>query len=228
MGKDAGKDQSYFLWTLTQRELSRTIFPVGGMEKAETRTLARRFGLPVADKRDSQGLCFIGRVDAKEFLSHYIEPQRGDVLDEQGRVIGWHDGAVFLTLGERHGFTVTAKSPEDKPYYVVGRDVARNTITVSHRLKDGELSAERREFSLEKTNWIGGPEAIPQPGKAYTARVRHLGELLPCQIEVVAARQSGQTGQAEIGFKEKTLVIAPGQSVVVYDGDTCIGGGIVV
>jgi tRNA-specific 2-thiouridylase len=217
-GKDQGKDQSYFLWTLTNRELSKTLFPVGGMEKSETRQLARKFGLPVAEKRDSQGLCFIGKVNIKEFLSHYIPLTKGDVLDESGKVIGSHDGAIFLTLGERHGFTVAQKSPEDKPYYVVGRDIKKNTVTVSHKSVEGELSIEKKEYSLDQTNWIG---EVPVSGKTYTARIRHLGELLKCEIEVVNSKE------AEIGFKQPRI-IASGQSVVVYENETCLGGGIVL
>ncbi len=217
-GLDQGKDQSYFLWTLTQRELSKTLFPVGGMEKSETRSLARKFGLPVAEKRDSQGLCFIGKVDIKEFLSHYIEAKRGVVLDEQAKAIGTHDGALFLTLGERHGFTVAQKTPNDQPYYVVGRDIEKNTVTVSHKAADGSLDIEKREYSLAQTNWISG---APQSGKTYSARIRHLGELLPCEIEVVNPKE------AEIGFK-KPLIVAAGQSIVLYDGDACLGGGIVL
>lgn len=217
-GKDSGKDQSYFLWTLTKDELSRTIFPVGGMEKSETRRLAKKFGLPVAEKKDSQGLCFIGKVSAKEFLSHYIEPKKGDVLDEKGNKIGEHDGALFYTLGERHGFLVSTKSPDEKPYYIIDRDLGQNTVTVAHRSPKGDLDIERKEFSLSSVNWIDGS---PQPGKTYTARIRHLGELLECNIEPVAK------GEAEVGFKVP-IIIAPGQSAVVYDGDTCLGGGIVV
>lgn len=220
-GEDQGKDQSYFLWTLTQRELAKTLFPVGGMDKSETRVLARKFKLPVAEKRDSQGLCFIGKVNIKEFLSHYIAPVKGDVLDEQGKVIGSHDGAIFLTLGERHGFSVAQTSPDDKPYYVVDRDIAKNTVTVSHKSADGSLSAEKKEFSLARANWIS---EAPKSGKIYTARIRHLGQLLECEIEVVG---NGTSGEAEIGFK-KPLIIAAGQSVVIYEGETCLGGGIVL
>jgi tRNA-specific 2-thiouridylase len=231
-GRDQGKDQSYFLWTLSKSQLERTLFPVGDMEKSETRRLARRFGLPVAEKRDSQGLCFIGKVDIREFLGHYIAPRRGDILDEKGAVIGHHDGAVFLTLGERRGFTVTVKSPDDSPYYVVARDIDRNTVTVAHRTAggakdghlDGSLDIERREYSLSSVNWIGGEAGAPQSGKMYAARIRHLGELLECQVETVGGPTSDQ---AEIGFK-RPLLVASGQSVVVCDGDTCIGGGIVM
>ena len=216
-GRDAGKDQSYFLWTLTKKQLGKILFPVGGIEKDEVRKLAKRFGLATAEKRDSQGLCFVGKVDIKEFLSHYVDKRRGDVLHESGRVVGSHDGAFFLTLGERRGFTITEKTPDDAPYYIVARDIGKNTVTVSHRAPDGTLSSEKREYSLASVNWIG---EAPESGRKYQARVRHLGESLLCAIEIVDATQ------AEIGFDEP-LIIAPGQSVVVYDGDICLGGGIV-
>lgn len=216
-GKDDGKDQSYFLWTLTKDELSKTLFPVGGMKKTETRRLAKKFSLPVAEKKDSQGLCFIGKVSIKEFLSHYIESKRGDVIDEKGNKVGEHDGALFYTAGERHGFTVFTKSADEKPYYIVDRDLTKNTLAVSHKSAEGDLSIEKKEYSLSSVNWIG---EAPQPGKTYKARTRHLGELLECNIEPVVK------GEAEIGFK-KPLIVAPGQSIVVYEGDWCVGGGIV-
>ena len=212
-GKDQGKDQSYFLWTLGQRELSKTIFPVGKMDKSNTRRLAKKFGLPVAEKRDSQGLCFIGKVDMKEFLSHYVDAKKGNVLDEKGKVIGEHDGAIFLTLGERHGFRIATASADEKPYYVVSRDIEKNTVTVSHKSSDGTLPIERKEYSLGQVNWIAGS---PERGKTCKARIRHLGELLSCVLD-------GNT----VRF-EKSLIVAPGQSIACYDGDICIGGGIVI
>ncbi len=217
-GADQGKDQSYFLWTLTPHQLSKTLFPVGSMPKAETRRLAQKFNLPTAEKKDSQGLCFIGKVNIREFLTHYIKAERGNVLDEAGKVIGHHDGALFLTLGERHGFTITEKTPDDTPYYVTGRDIDKNTITVSHKLSDGTLDIEKKEYSLASVNWISG---TPESRRVYTARVRHLGELLPCHIEPVGP------GEAEVGFITP-LIVASGQSIVVYEGETCLGGGIVV
>jgi len=108
--KDLDKDQTYFLWTLTQRELSRTLFPVGGMTKPEVRKLAKKFGLPTAEKKDSQGLCFVGKVDLPDFLSHFLKPKRGDVINESGEKIGWHAGAFSLTIGQRHGFTIIKKT----------------------------------------------------------------------------------------------------------------------
>lgn len=218
-GVDSGKDQSYFLWTLTQHELSKTLFPVGGMKKEKTRALARKYGLPVADKKDSQGLCFIGKVPAKEFLSHYISPKRGDVLDESGKVIGEHDGAVFLTVGERHGFTVTQKGSEETPFYVIKRDIDKNTVTVSHRLPNGTLPLEKNEYALEHVNWISG---MPDEREVkYEARLRHLGKLIPCTVEIHTPKR------AMVRFEE-LVTISSGQSLVLYSGETCIGGGIVM
>ncbi|MCB9809332.1 tRNA 2-thiouridine(34) synthase MnmA, partial [Candidatus Nomurabacteria bacterium] len=108
-GVDESKDQSYFLWTLTQDQLQHILFPIGNMPKSKTRTLAKKYHLPTATKKDSQGICFIGEISMKEFLSHYIDQQLGDVLNAQGEVIGYHSGALFFTLGERHGFTITHK-----------------------------------------------------------------------------------------------------------------------
>ena len=217
VGRDQGKDQSYFLWQLSAERFAKVMFPVGDMDKGETRRLARKFRLPVAEKRDSQGLCFVGKVDMKEFLGHYIESRRGDVLDEAGKVIGHHDGAVFLTMGERRGFTVTEKSPGDTPYYVVDRDIGAKTVTVSHRAPDGTLSAERFTVSLVAANWMG---EVPHVGKKYAARVRHLGDLLPCSFASVSIHG------AELSF-DAPVVAQAGQSVVVYDGEVCVGGGIV-
>ncbi len=131
-GKDNNKDQSYFLWTLGQDALARTLFPIGGYTKPEVRALARDYNLPTATRKDSQGLCFIGHIDLKEFLSHYIEPKEGSVLNGTGDVIGHHDGAHFFTLGQRHGFTITKKGTDDAPHYVVAKDIKENTITVAH------------------------------------------------------------------------------------------------
>lgn len=217
-GIDDGKDQSYFLWTLTQNELSKTLFPVGGIEKSETRRLAQKMNLPVAEKRDSQGLCFIGKVDIKEFLSHYIKSTRGDVLDEAGNVIGWHDGAVFLTLGERHGFFVAQKKSDEKPYYVIARDLEANTITVSRLSSGGTLSIEKKEYVLDSTNWVGQK---PVEEKKYHARLRHLGDTLACTVNI------SKKDKATIQFEEP-CVVAAGQSVVIYDGNVCMGGGIVM
>lgn len=230
-GKDPSKDQSYFLWTLNQKQLSKILFPVGNLQKTEVRKLAKKFNLPVAEKKDSQGICFLGAVDLKEFLKHYIKPKKGKVLNEKGEEIGYHDGVVFHTLGERHGFTITKKSPNDKRYYIVAKDIKKNVLIVSqYPLRPSDTSPYSRGrpgrgINLENTNWISG---IPKANKNYTAQIRYHGEFLSCQVKI-----TGKT-KAKIMFQElasglpaKTLVAA-GQSAVIYDGDICLGGGVVV
>ncbi len=215
-GVDDSKDQSYFLWALSKDVLLRTLFPLGGMKKDDVRRLARRYGLPTATKGDSQGICFLGEVDIDTFLSHYIPPHRGDVLDEAGRVIGHHDGVLPLTLGARHGFTLTRRETNAEPYYVVARDIERNTITVAHRAYGGGLPSQKRDYELVSTNWI---EEV-MVGHTYTARIRHLGEKHALVVNTLSA------GTARVAFNTP-CTIAPGQSVVLYDGERCLGGGIV-
>jgi tRNA-specific 2-thiouridylase len=216
-GLDQNKDQSYFLWTLTQRELSKTLFPVGGFEKSKVRELARKFELPTAEKKDSQGLCFIGKVDIEDFLSHYVDKKKGKVIDVDGNVIGEHDGALFFTLGKRHGFTITKKTSDDAPYYVIAKDLEKNTITVSHKSLEGHLSIEKKDIDIASTNWISSEPVL---GKKYTARIRHLGDLEKCTLSMLGSMQ------ARFVF-DNPLIVASGQSVVVYDGEMCVGGGIV-
>lgn len=217
-GVDAAKDQSYFLWTLTQEDLAHVLFPVGHLPKEETRKLAKKYELPTAKKKDSQGICFIGMIDMKEFLGHYIDHAPGDVLNEKGQTIGHHDGALFFTLGERHGFTITEKTTEDKPYYVVAKDIQNNTITVAHDLVRYAQEHDTKSFALVATSWTAN---APQEGKEYTAQIRYHGEHKVCVLRNVAA------GRAEIILVKPDATIAPGQSVVIYDGDVCLGGGIV-
>lgn len=214
---DPSKDQSYFLWTLRQEQLNKILFPVGHLKKTEVRKLARKFKLPVAEKKDSQGICFLGPVDLKEFLKHYIKEKKGKVVSERGEEIGHHDGVVFHTLGERHGFTITKKSPNDERYYIIAKDVKKNTLTVSKN-KNYSNSTILTNCRIENTNWI---LEIPKPNKVYTAQIRYHGEFLPCKIKI--ARQ----GLATVIFK-KPILVASGQSVVFYDKDICQGGGIVI
>jgi tRNA-specific 2-thiouridylase len=208
---DSLKDQSYFLWTLTQDDLSHTLFPVGHLQKSQVRKLADKYNLPTATKKDSQGVCFLGPLDMKDFLAHYIKSKRGDVLDEKGKVIGYHDGAVFFTLGERHGFTITKHSTENAPLYVVAKDINKNTITVSTK-QQGEKN-ESTTYNLTQINWISEK---PEENRKYTAQIRYHGEQLSCKVK-------GST----IIFS-KPILVSAGQSIVVYDKDVCIGGGVVI
>ena len=150
--KDDNKDQTYFLWTLKPEQLSHILFPIGHLTKPEVRDLAKKFNLPVSDKKDSQGLCFVGKLDFKDFLKDFIKSKSGEVLDESGEVIGTHDGAIFYTIGERHGFEVVRKTPNDEPLYVVVRDLEKNQLVVAPKLELRQFS--HREVKLENVNWI--------------------------------------------------------------------------
>lgn len=221
-GKDPNKDQSYFLWTLNHADLEHVLFPVGNIEKPEVRKLAKKFKLPNADKKDSQGLCFIGKVDVKEFLAHYTKGNPaslpGKVLDEKGKTIGSHPGSLFFTIGERHGFTIDSnhKTPNDAPLFVVSKDVSANTITVSDR-ESGSTSL--KEVTISSTNWTNG--TAPAIGTELQARSRYRQPLQ--SIKVKSVTDSG----AVIEFTESQDTLTPGQSLVIYKGDECLGGGII-
>ncbi len=221
-GKDPSKDQCYFLWTLKQEQLKHILFPVGHLNKTAVRKLAKKYKLPVAEKKDSQGICFLGDIDLKDFLKHYIKEKRGKILLENGEEIGFHDGAVFHTLGERHGFTITKKGPNDSAYYIVGKDVKKNILVVSQNPSqpspyqgEGEGGVIKK---LDNVNFISG---IPNENKNYTAQIRYHGEFLDCKIKI-----TGKT-TVEVIF-EKPVLVAGGQSVVFYDKDICLGGGVII
>lgn len=217
-GLDPSKDQSYFLWTLTSEDLSHTLFPIGHLQKSEVRKLAEKYKLPTATKKDSQGVCFIGEIDMKEFLKHYIESKQGNVFDENGEIIGNHDGAFLFALGERHGFTITKKGTDDPRYFVVAKDIDKNTITVSQN-SPNESREAKNTYSVILTNF----RMTPDSQKTYKAQIRYHGEYYSVNFINGAVAPNIKP---VIMFKEPIL-ISPGQSVVIYDGDLCLGGGIV-
>jgi len=228
-GEDRNKDQSYFLWKLTQEILGKTLFPVGSMQKLEVRSQALARGLLVAEKKDSQGVCFLGPVDMSEFLSHYIDVLPGDVLDESGKIVGGHNGAILYTVGQRHGFEVVTKTSDSGPWYVVGKDVEKNTITVVESYKERK-DLGVTEVKLIDTNWIG---ADPEEGKKYSARIRYRQPLQPCTVEGV---QISKVKSQKVIFDEPQLGVASGQSCVLYDlhpsdeqeSAECLGGGVIL
>ena len=210
---DESKDQIYFLWTLTQDDLSHTLFPIGHMKKSQVRKLALKYKLPNAIKKDSQGVCFLGPLDMKDFLKHYIEEKKGDVLDDNGNKIGEHNGATFFTLGERHGFTIVKNSNENTPLYVISKNIIDNTITVSSNKSFNE-SMGQQIYNLEKVNWIN----VPLSDHKCMAQVRYHGELFECTIKL---------DEKVNAFFEKKLLVDKGQSIVFYDNNICLGGGVV-
>lgn len=212
-GVDQNKDQTYFLWALSNEQLKATLFPVGNTPKDQIRAEADKRGIPVAAKKDSQGICFLGHVDIPEFLSHYIDLTPGDVLNESGEVIGQHQGAQVYTLGQRHGFTIAHTSTDTAPRYVVKRDIEANTITVA--VGSSELSTTDTlglaELQLRTTLLVGDTVS-------FQIRYRQT----PCTGTVTAITDELVALQADTAISA-----APGQSCVIYRGDHCLGGGII-
>jgi tRNA-uridine 2-sulfurtransferase len=212
-GKDKEKDQSYFLWTLTNDDLKHSLFPVGELKKSEVRKLAEKYKLPVAEKKDSQGICFLGDVSMVEFLSHYVTAKPGKVVNTEGEIIGKHDGLVYYTVGERRGFEVTEKSPDSGPFYIVAKDSETNSLVVSD--EEGEiLEFSPRKVVLKNVNWITEPE-----NQELSGRIRYRGEKLPLILLTHGKKLI-------VEFKEPVRGLSLGQSLVFYDGEKCFGGGI--
>lgn len=214
---DKEKDQSYFLYTLNQEQLSHTLFPVGGMTKPEVRRLAEKFNLPTATKKDSQGLCFIGKIDMKDFLSHYIETKKGNVLNTQGEIVGHHDGAMFLTIGQRHGLTLTQKTSDEPRYFVISKDLVRNTVTVASKEADEDKVFSINEISITNLHFIIREPKLPLE---TTVRIRYRQEKQNCTI-------IKNTDGHSIRFAKPQNGIAIGQSAVFYNKNICLGGGII-
>lgn len=212
-GVDQNKDQTYFLWTLSNEQLSRTLFPVGNTPKDQIRAEAQVAGLPVAQKKDSQGICFLGHVDIPEFLSHYIELKTGEVHNTAGEVIGTHAGALVYTLGQRHGFTITESDTNRTPYFVVEKRPEQNVLVV-----DKQPPTTKASSTLTLTNYV-------------TRQSIEVGEQLEFQIRY---RQQPLSGTIT-AVTPDAIIIEPtqaieqpaiGQSCVLYRDSLCIGGGI--
>ncbi len=208
-GFDTSKDQSYFLYGLSEDDLAKIYFPVGDLTKIEVREKALALGLPVAKKPDSQGLCFVGDVSMRDFLKRFIDVSDGSVIDSDGRTIGTHEGAALYTLGERHGFTVGNNSGE--PYFITDISVQKNTITVSKKRED----ALNKNARVSAMHWL-----TPSTQKSFSAHLvtRYRGPAVKALVTIV---DSG----AIFALDEKML-ISPGQSLVIYKNDVVLGGGI--
>ncbi len=207
-GVDASKDQSYFLWQLTQRDLAKTLFPVGDLPKKDVRHIALQANLPVAQKPDSQGLCFVGDVTIPDFLERTTHMVPGSVLNSKGEVIGVHRGAVAYTIGQRHGFSVP---DAHTPLYVVSRNIIANTITVSEQM----LDAAQKSIVLEDVSWIERT-TCPVPVQVQT---RYREDAVNATVECMDTKVS-------VCF-DRPHCAASGQSAVLYSDNRVLGGGII-
>lgn len=210
---DGNKDQTYFLYRVTGKALEKTLFPLGEYTKPVVREMAKARGLYTAAKKDSQGICFVGQIGIREFLGQYVEQKAGAIIDKQtGKKLGQHDGAIFYTIGQRHGLDVGG----GLPYYVVGKDMDKNEVYVTTNLNDDALW--KPELTVVNAHWIN---ERPQEG-TYQIRVRHRAPL------VNASLSFDEKGEVKLVLDSPERAVAPGQSVVIYDEAICIGGGIVI
>lgn len=216
-GRDPNKDQSYFLHQVGCEELARTLFPVGNIEKPQVRTLAEEAGLATAEKKDSTGICFIGERRFKDFLQQYLPAQPGPIETLQGEVIGEHQGLMYHTIGQRQGLGIGGMANHAQaPWFVVEKDLSRNVLVVAQGKNHPALF--KRVLATEAIFWI----ALEQPALPLrcTAKVRYRQRDQSCIVE---AQEQG----FRVVFDEPQRAITPGQSVVFYQGDTCLGGGII-
>ncbi|MBY6203286.1 tRNA 2-thiouridine(34) synthase MnmA [Halomonas denitrificans] len=217
-GRDRNKDQSYFLYMLDQAQLARARFPVGELEKPELRRIAAEAGLPTAAKKDSTGICFIGERDFDGFIARYLDASLGDILTTGGRRIGTHRGLIHYTLGQRKGLGIGGvRGCPEAPWFVVHKDLAGNRLFVTQDPDDPHLVGERLVAS--RLTWIAG--ASPDDDGTLTAKIRYR------QADQQVAIEALEDGRLTLRFESPQRAITPGQSVVLYRGDECLGGGII-
>ncbi len=215
---DRDKDQSYFLHQLGQPQLAATRFPLGELRKPDVRAMAARANLPTAAKKDSTGICFIGERDFRDFLSRYLPARPGEIQDPQGRVLGEHPGVFYFTLGQRGGLQIGGvRGRGDAPWYVVGKDVAGNVLTVDQGIDSPLLRS--RAMRSETAHWVGGQP--PASRFTCTAQVRYRQSGQPCEVEVDA------DGTLQVVFTDEQRAVTPGQSVVLYQDEVCLGGAVI-
>ena len=218
-GIDKNKDQSYFLYTLTQEKLARILFPIGGYTKPQVRQIAKDAGLPNWDRKDSQGICFIGKVELARFLKEYIKPKKGVVLTIEGKKIGEHNGVFYYTIGQRHGLDLGSHTGTEA-YYIASKNVKTNTIIVAFGKDNPVLYS--KNLTCDRIHWINNPvETQNFASLQCTAKIRYRQEDQECQWSNVNGQMSN------VKFKNPQWAVAPGQSIVFYKGDECLGGGII-
>lgn len=216
-GLDPQKDQSYFLHAVAATQLERTLFPIGELDKTAVRTLAAQHGFVTHDKKDSTGICFIGERRFKDFLQRYLPAQPGPIESIDGHVLGTHGGLMYHTIGQRQGLGIGGvQGADDAPWYVVDKDLARNTLVVAQGSSHPSLFHDT--LTVSHVYWVDGQgPALPA---TLTAKIRYRQGDQACRLE-----RSSQGFQ--VRFQQPQRAVTPGQSVVFYDGEICLGGGII-
>jgi len=212
MAKDTAKDQTYFLARVDTKAFARTLFPLGDLTKPQVRKLAKKFGLVTADKKESMGICFVGKVGIKDFLSQYVEQKPGNIIDQNGKAVGQHDGAIFYTLGQRQGLHVGG----GLPFYVTGKNMKKNEVYVTTDLNDKNLWS--KQINLANMHWINKSK----PEQKLNVRTRHRAKLISVKK---LNKLSNSEWVAEL--EEEVRALTPGQSAVFYGDTECLGSGIV-
>ena len=208
---DINKDQTYFLYRMPANSLEKTLFPLGKLTKPEVRSKAAELGLPTANKPDSQGICFVGEVGIKAFLKQYLSTEDGNIIGSDGIVLGRHDGAIFYTIGQRHGLGIGG----GEPYFVIGKNVEKNEVFVT--TDEAALVLSGTTFRISDPVWL---QNTPESGRKYQIRIRHRGRLIACTVA-----QNGD--EFIVTMYEQVRAVAAGQSAVLYDGKLVLGGGFI-
>lgn len=212
-GADPGKDQSYFLYTLKHSILDKVLFPVGGIQKPEVRELARKYGLTTSEKKDSTGICFIGERKFRQFLSQYLPIQSGAMVTLEGEVVGQHQGIAFYTIGQRKGLGIGGRGDA---WFVIGKDIEKNILYVAQGEDHPRLFANG--LVATDLSWVADVPVVPFE---CMSKVRYRQADQPCVIESIV------NGVANVSFPIPQRAVTPGQSVVFYKDDICLGGGII-
>lgn len=217
-GLDPNKDQSYFLHAVGEAEFARTLFPVGELEKPEVRRIAEEYGLVTASKKDSTGICFIGERRFKDFLSQYLPAQPGDIQTPDGTVIGTHSGLMYHTIGQRQGLGIGGvKGANEEPWFVAQKDLNRNVLVVVQGTHHPLLYTNF--LTASQTHWINGAPAISE--FRCTAKTRYRQADQACTVTIL------DNGDLAVLFDEPQRAVTPGQSLVLYHDDTCLGGAVI-
>jgi tRNA-specific 2-thiouridylase len=214
--KDENKDQTYFLWSVEKEKFQKIIFPIGHLLKSEVRELAQKYNLPTAKKKESMGICFVGQVKLKEFLNQYLKPKKGNIIDTEGKILGTHPGYFYFTEGQRHGLNIKIGGG---PYYVAQKIPEENLIIVA---KENHPLLFTTKIEITELN-ILEPEIFTEK-KIFDARFRHRQPLVKVRIKKIDLRIKS----AEIEFLEPQKNVAPGQSIVFYQDELVVGGGIIL